>query len=115
MSCARDCRRPLPSAVTLSVTKTRRYLMHRTVLLLSLAAILAACEETTVPRLPSTQLLPPLNPGSKIAFHTNQDGNFEIYSMAADGSGLRRLTENDANDGFAAWSPNGRRSAFHTD
>lgn len=30
--------------------------------------------------------------GRRIAFTSNRDGNLEIYTMAVDGSGLRRLT-----------------------
>jgi Tol biopolymer transport system component len=38
--------------------------------------------------------------------------NDELYSVNADGSGLRRLTRNAAADGQAAWSPDGRKIAF---
>ena len=50
--------------------------------------------------------------GSKIAFDSNRDGNNEIYSMNADGSGLLRLTSNGADDSQAAWSPDGSKMAF---
>ena len=43
--------------------------------------------------------------GRKIAFHSNRDGNFEIYVINADGRGLTNLTNNPANDGASAWSP----------
>ncbi len=43
--------------------------------------------------------------GTKIAFSTSRDGNFEIYVMNADGTGPTRLTNDPANDRFAAWSP----------
>lgn len=37
--------------------------------------------------------------GARIAFASTRDGDFEIYSIAADGSGLTKLTDNDeAND-----------------
>jgi Tol biopolymer transport system component len=36
--------------------------------------------------------------GSKIAFHTNRDGNFEIYEMRTDGTGQVNLTNNPAAD-----------------
>ena len=36
---------------------------------------------------------------SRIAFHSNRDGNWEIYVMNADGSGQTRLTDNLAGDG----------------
>ena len=49
---------------------------------------------------------------AQIAFASDRDGNFEIYLMDADGGGLTRLTENNAEDLSPAWSPNGSRIAF---
>src|SRR5205085_11203593 len=46
--------------------------------------------------------------GSKIAFESNRDGNYEIYEMNADGSDQKRITDNGANDQFA------ERSEEHT-
>jgi WD40-like Beta Propeller Repeat len=43
----------------------------------------------------------------RIAFQSNRDGNWEIYVMRADGSGVRRLTDDDAEDGEPSWSANG--------
>lgn len=54
--------------------------------------------------------LPPL-PG-RIAFQSSRHGNWEIYSINADGSSLRRLTDNPADDLYPAWSPDGHRLAF---
>jgi len=48
----------------------------------------------------------------KIAFASDRDGNFEIYSMDADGGGQIRLTENPGEDFSPAWSPDGTRLAF---
>src|SRR5438270_151296 len=42
---------------------------------------------------------------AKIAFSSDRDGNFEIYTMDADGGGLTRLTETDAEDFSPTWSP----------
>jgi Tol biopolymer transport system component len=50
----------------------------------------------------------------KIAFQSNRDGNFEIYSMNADGSDQTRLTTNAAEDVNAAWSPDGTKIAFQS-
>ena len=50
--------------------------------------------------------------GSRIAFHTNRDGNFEIYSMNPDGGDPQRLTDSPGIDLSAAWSPDGARIAF---
>ena len=53
--------------------------------------------------------------GTKIAFSSDRDGNWEIYVMNADGSGATRLTTNrSADDGSPAWSPDGSKIAFHT-
>ncbi|MGZ4784154.1 MAG: hypothetical protein ACXV5S_00655 [Acidimicrobiales bacterium] len=43
------------------------------------------------------------------------DGNFEIYTVEPDGSGLLRLTNNQADDEMPAWSPDGTRIAFMSD
>jgi len=51
-------------------------------------------------------------PLGKIAFASDRDGNFEIYVMNPDGSGLSRLTDNAAEDTSPSWSPDGRRLAF---
>lgn len=51
---------------------------------------------------------------SLIAFQSNRDGNDELYTIAPDGSGLKRLTNNAASDGHPAWSPDGTRLAFET-
>ncbi len=54
----------------------------------------------------------PAGYGSRVAFMSNRDGNWEIYSVNMDGSGLKRLTNNSANDGLPTWSPDGRSIAF---
>ena len=59
-------------------------------------------------------LTPPIQAtaGGRIAFHSDRDGNFEIYEMNADGSGVTRLTRDSSSDGFPTWSPDGARIAF---
>ena len=57
----------------------------------------------------------PASASGRIAFASRRDGDFEIYVMNADGSGVTRLTDNDASDGTPSWSPDGRRIAFHSD
>jgi len=52
---------------------------------------------------------------ARIAFASDRDGNFEIYVMNADGSEQTRLTDNDAFDGYPAWSPDGTKIAFASD
>lgn len=50
--------------------------------------------------------------GDRIAFMSERSGNWEIYVMNVDGTGLKRLTNNSSIDGLPAWSPNGRSIAF---
>ena len=58
---------------------------------------------------------PPPSGRRQIAFGTNRDGNYEIYSMDEDGANQRRLTNSLASEGRPAWSPDGRRLAFTSD
>jgi Tol biopolymer transport system component len=50
--------------------------------------------------------------GERVVLHTKQDLNYEIYSMAADGSDWQRLTREFAVDIMPAWSPDGATIAF---
>ena len=51
----------------------------------------------------------------KIAFNSDRDGNWEIYVMNPDGSGQTRLTNNNYNDKWPSWSPDGTKIAFSRD
>ena len=48
----------------------------------------------------------------KIAFLSTRDGNDEIYTMNADGTGQIRLTNNAASDGDPNWSADGTKIVF---
>lgn len=50
--------------------------------------------------------------GSRIAFASNADGNWEIYMMNSDGSGMLRLTRDPADDNSPSWSTDGNRIIF---
>ena len=45
----------------------------------------------------------------------NPEGDFEIFTMNRDGTGLEQLTENTALDFDPEWSPDGKRMAFQSD
>jgi Tol biopolymer transport system component len=51
-------------------------------------------------------------PSSRIVFSSERDGDFEIYSMNADGSGVIQLTDNPGDDQFPAVSADGQFIAF---
>lgn len=55
------------------------------------------------------------DPAGRIAFTSDRDGDYELYTMARDGSGVVQLTNNPANDSAPAWSPDGKRLAFYSD
>jgi Tol biopolymer transport system component len=62
---------------------------------------------------PALDIHPAWSPdGSKIAFVTDRDGNFEIYVMDANGTNPVNLTSNAADDTAPAWSPDGNRISF---
>jgi TolB protein len=53
--------------------------------------------------------------GQHVALMSLRDGNWEVYTADMDGSNLRRLTRDPANDGLPTWSSDGRHIAFVTD
>ncbi|MGW8225192.1 MAG: DUF5050 domain-containing protein [Anaerolineales bacterium] len=50
-----------------------------------------------------------------IIYASDQDGDFEIWMMNADGSDQRQLTDNDSKDISPSWSPDGDQIAFVSD
>ncbi|MBZ0280462.1 MAG: serine/threonine-protein kinase [Anaerolineae bacterium] len=53
--------------------------------------------------------------GGEIAFHSDRDGDSDIYLMNADGTNVRRLTDSEGEDLNPTWSPDGNKLAFISD
>lgn len=53
--------------------------------------------------------------GTRIAFHSNRDGNFEIYTMSATGGSVTRRTSDPAEDRHPAWAPGAGHIVFESD
>ena len=81
------------------------------VVLVAAAAVLAACVVALASmERPAEAAFPGSN--GKLTFASNRDGNYEIYTMNADGSNQTRLTNNSEGDFRPAWSPDGSKIAF---
>ena len=52
---------------------------------------------------------------SRIVFSSNRDGDWDIYSMDANGDNVVQLTDHPATDEEPACSPDGRRIVFASD
>src|SRR2546427_5543696 len=84
---------------------------------LALGVLLAGCSEPNQPLSPKTYA-PQLsqtaaNGGAgKITFQSNRNGNFDIFVMNADGSGVTQLTSHPFDEYLPLFSPDGSRIAF---
>jgi TolB protein len=50
-----------------------------------------------------------------ISFHSNRDGNWEVYVMRPDGLDVRRLSDDPAMDAALNWTADGRLGTFTSD
>jgi len=55
------------------------------------------------------------SPGGEILITSDMDGDYELYTMRADGAILAKLTSNTSKDSRAKWSPDGTMIAFVRD
>ncbi len=62
---------------------------------------------------PGSDYMPAWSPdGETIVFASGQNNTVDLYTIRADGSGLRQLTSMPASEYFATWSPDGKQVAF---
>src|SRR2546425_706384 len=84
---------------------------------LALGVLLAGCSEPNQPLSPKSYA-PQLsqtaaNGGAgKITFQSNRNGNFDIFVMNADGSGVTQVTSNPLDERLPLFSPDGTRIVF---
>jgi Tol biopolymer transport system component len=50
--------------------------------------------------------------GQRIAFHSDRGGDWDIWVINVDGTGLTNLTRQPGDDQYADWSPDGKKIAF---
>ncbi|HSF83929.1 MAG TPA: hypothetical protein VLA49_22055 [Anaerolineales bacterium] len=80
---------------------------------LTLAPAMTSMPPTPTDLIPSTTPAPPVEDVvGLIAYSSDQDGDFEIWVMDADGSDQYKLTDNNSMDISPAWSPDGSQIAF---
>src|SRR5437868_9394321 len=91
--------------------------ISRLIPLLALGALVTAChdaERSLALRLngPRFNLSPTAAVNGKIAFHSTRDGDFQIYVMNPDGSGVARVTNDTGGSVDPIWSQDGKRIAY---
>lgn len=50
--------------------------------------------------------------GTQVAFTSNRSGNWDIWTIGVDGTGLRQLTTSRATDDYPSYNPDGTQLAF---
>ncbi len=65
---------------------------------------------------PAADVEPRLSPDTNwIVFSSKRSGNYDLWVINVNGSGLRQLTNDPASDSAPAWSPDGTKIAFASD
>lgn len=85
------------------------------IMVLALSGILIFCQGNDKEPIEISEKDPkPLNSFSgKIVFHSNFDGDNEIYLLTSER--LTKITDNEWNDEFPVWSPDGTKIAYSAD
>lgn len=67
---------------------------------------------SALPSIPTTPTTPNQSNANRIAFSSNRDGDFEIYTMNPDGNDVQRVTTATGDDTKPAWSRDKTKLAF---
>ena len=106
------------------IRQIKRTMKSAVLLLLLLLLVMACSDEPDVTPTPEPPFQSPLETSSvsplatpahasgHILFHSDMNGEFDIYVMDADGSNLQRLTEAGDDDVEPAWSADASQIAF---
>ena len=75
-----------------------------------------ACNvNTRVPGQPPTATAADAARMSRIAYASDQGGNWDIWVMNADGSNPQNITNSPSLESYPSWSPDGKEIVFHSD
>jgi len=61
---------------------------------------------------PADDIHPDWSPDGKIVFSSNRSGNYDIYVMNFDGSGVKQLTNDPMDEVFPSWSNDGKKIVY---